>query len=213
MPSSRTRPRRWPICRKARVLGTSSVRRAGAVLRARPDLDCRAAARQCRYAPGQARRRRDGCDAAGAGRPEAAGPRSARHALLDSDDWLPALAQGAIGIEIRETDARARERSAPTQRHAHRSRRLRTRLPGGARWLVPLRRSPALRRFPETRRSFRGEVLAPDGSDEATTEFTCDLGQIHATTPCARGAKPARSSSRASRMARALNARSDHAAG
>ena len=74
----------------------------------------RAVARQCRDAPAQARRRRGRRHPAGARRTEAARPRRRRHrSLLDVDEFLPAVGQGAIahrGARRRRAHARAARR-------------------------------------------------------------------------------------------------------
>jgi len=88
----------------ARV-GTSSVRRKAQVLRLRPDSNvCRCAATSIPL--GQAGGRRNGCDPAGHGRLERLGLGERVTSVLNPDEWLPSLAQGAVGIEIRTSDAR-----------------------------------------------------------------------------------------------------------
>ena len=69
----------------------------------------RAAARQCRDAAAQDRGRRCRRDGAGGRRIETARPRSRRRrAIFDIEEFLPAVGQGAIGIETRADDARTR---------------------------------------------------------------------------------------------------------
>ena len=105
---------RSPTCRKARRSAPRRCagRRWPSALR--PDLRGRAVARQCRDAAAQARRRRGRRDAAGARRPEAArARRSTRPSILSIDEFLPAVGQGAIGIEARaDDDAHARHPGA-----------------------------------------------------------------------------------------------------
>jgi hydroxymethylbilane synthase len=89
------------------VVGTASPRRQALVKRLRPDLG-RAAARQCRDAAAQARCRRGGRDAPGRRRPEAARPARGGDRDPRSDEFMPAVGQGAIGIETRADDAATR---------------------------------------------------------------------------------------------------------
>jgi len=89
------------------IVGTSAPRRAAQVLHARPD--CRVvtfrgnvATRLGKLAAGEA----DATFLAAAGL-ERLGQSGTGHAL-DTDDWLPAPSQGAIAIECRDEDNRAR---------------------------------------------------------------------------------------------------------
>ncbi len=104
---SRTRRRHSPICRKVLYSGTSSVRREAQVRRVRPDLKCVL----LRGNVDTRLRKLDESEMdamllalAGLKR---LGLESRATQILD--DFLPALSQGAIGIEIRDTDTRARE--------------------------------------------------------------------------------------------------------
>ena len=65
----------------------------------------RAVARQCRDATAQARSRRRRCDAACGRRIEAARSAAGGDRLLEIDEFIPAVGQGAIGIETRADDA------------------------------------------------------------------------------------------------------------
>jgi hydroxymethylbilane synthase len=91
------------------------------------------------------------------------------------DDFLPALAQGAIGIEIRETDTRAREivtqlNDRNTEIALTCERAFQAALGGSC-------RSPmaGLATIANDTLAFRGEVLAPDGSDVVETAVQIPL--------------------------------------
>ncbi len=126
----------------------------------RPDLRGRAAARQCRDAAAQARRRRGRRDAARARRPEAARPGdSTRPRSCDVDEFLPAVGQGAIGIETRADDTRTRELLARDRSRRHRDRaRRRARLPRRARRLLPHADRAAMPRCRGDALHFRGMI-------------------------------------------------------
>jgi hydroxymethylbilane synthase len=87
--------------------------------------------------------------------------------VLPTDDWLPSLAQGAIGIEIRRSDGRAAAAVAPLD-HAETAialaceRAFQEALDGSCRSPIA-----GLAKFDGTALTFRGEVLAPDGSVSA----------------------------------------------
>jgi hydroxymethylbilane synthase len=96
--------------------------------------------------------------------------------ILDARDWLPALSQGAIGIEVRKSDAVARESvrkldDPVTATALACERAFQSALDGSCRTpiggLAALSGSTLL---------FRGEVLAPDGSDAAEASFKTQLG-------------------------------------
>ena len=99
----------------------------------------RAAARQCRDAVAQARRRRGRRDVAGARRPEAARACGCRDcASLEPDEFLPAVGQGAIAHRnARNDDSDTRGCWRRSIIATPRSRCLRTRFSRGARRLVP----------------------------------------------------------------------------
>ena len=143
-------------------LGTSSVRRAAQVRRARPDLDCvllrgNVDTRLAKLDAGEM----DAMLLALAGLKRL----GLEHRATELLDFLPALAQGAIGIEIRADDARARTAVAPlndahTEAALACERAFQDALGGSC-------RSPmaGLARVEGGRVLFDGEVLAPDGSD------------------------------------------------
>jgi hydroxymethylbilane synthase len=90
-------------------------------------------------------------------------------------DFLPALAQGAIGIEIREDDARARAAVSPlndahTETALACERAFQDALGGSC-------RSPmaGLARVEGGRVLFDGEVLSPDGSEHVRTHIEAAL--------------------------------------
>lgn len=147
---------------KGARIGTSSVRRAAQILRARPDLDCQLLrgnvdTRLKKLDDGEM----DAMLLALAGLKRL----GLAHRATELLDFLPALAQGAIGIETREADARTREplaclNDADTAAALACERAFQDALGGSC-------RSPmaGLARVEAGRVVFDGEVLAPDGSD------------------------------------------------
>jgi hydroxymethylbilane synthase len=94
--------------------------------------------------------------------------------ILPTDEWLPSLAQGAIGVEIREADTRAAAAVAPldhlpTAIALGCERAFQAALDGSCKTPIA-----GLATFDGTKLSFRGEVLAPDGSGSVTTSFVVD---------------------------------------
>jgi hydroxymethylbilane synthase len=157
----------------ARV-GTSSVRRAAQVRRARPDLDCvllrgNVDTRLAKLDAGEM----DAMLLALAGLKRL----GLEHRATQMLDFLPALAQGAIGIEIRKDDARARAAVAPlndahTEAALACERAFQDALGGSC-------RSPmaGLARVQGDRIVFDGEVLAPDGSEHVQTHIEAALDE------------------------------------
>ena len=88
--------------------------------------------------------------------------------IMSVEEFLPAVGQGAIGIETRADDTRTRDIAG-----AHRScRYLDGAVPASARsspcsTAPARRRSAATRRYPATRLHFRGLIARPDGSRRA----------------------------------------------
>ncbi|HTQ12579.1 MAG TPA: hydroxymethylbilane synthase [Rhizomicrobium sp.] len=159
----------------ARV-GTSSVRRAALVGRARPDLETvllrgNVDTRLGKLDAGQF----DAMLLAMAGL-KRLGLAARATAALDAGQWLPALAQGAIGIEIREPDGATRAAVAELN---HRDteialaceRAFQAALDGTCRTPIG-----GLATVAGGKLSFRGEVLAPDGGGHADTRFEMPLG-------------------------------------
>ncbi|HEY1615332.1 MAG TPA: hydroxymethylbilane synthase [Rhizomicrobium sp.] len=162
--------------RGARI-GTSSVRRAAQVKRARQDLSVVALrgnvdTRLRKLDAGEidglllalAGLRRLNCD----GRVTAA---------LPSSQWLPALSQGALGIEMREHDdaiaaIRGQLNHTATEVALACERAFQEALDGSCRTPIA-----GLATFEEPGvLTFAGEVLAPDGSDHVATQFAKSLG-------------------------------------
>jgi hydroxymethylbilane synthase len=180
---------------KGARIGTSSVRRAAQILRARPDLHCQLLRGNVDT---RLRKLDDGeMDAmllalAGLKRLGLA------HRATELLDFLPALAQGAIGIETREADARTRDAVSPlndagTAAALACERAFQDALGGSC-------RSPmaGLARIEAGRVVFDGEVLAPDGSDHVAIHVEA------AASDAARAGREAGSSIRA-RAARWLD--------
>ena len=141
-------------------LGTSSVRRQAQALRARPDLAVmtlrgNVETRLAKLGRGEA----DAIILAQAGlRRLGLAPAGAE--LLG---WLPALCQGAIGIELRADDARAREMVAPINNEISAAciaceRGFLAALDGSCRTPIA-----GLAKVTGNELSFAGEVLTPDG--------------------------------------------------
>ena len=161
---------------KGAVVGTSSVRRHAQVARARPDLTIKLLrgnvdTRLAKLDGGEF----DAILLALAGL-KRLGLADRATTILSSEDWLPALAQGAVGIEIRETDTRAREIVAQlndltTEVVLNCERAFQFALDGSCRTSMG-----GLATYANNVLSFRGEVLAPDGSDVVETAFEKNLG-------------------------------------
>jgi hydroxymethylbilane synthase len=101
--------------------------------------------------------------------------------VLSALEWLPSLGQGVIGIEIRETDTLAGEMLAilnhqPSQIAVLCERAFQAALDGSCRTPIA-----GLARASSGTLEFRGEVLAPDGSDAVATSASVALGG----NPCA----------------------------
>ena len=88
--------------------------------------------------------------------------------IMSADEFLPAVGQGAIGIETRD-GRRAHARGAGAHRSCRHLDRacLRARLPRRARRLLQDADRRACRRFAATRLQFRGLIARPDGSRRA----------------------------------------------
>jgi len=158
---------------KGAKLGTSSVRREAQVRRARPDIECvllrgNVDTRLRKLDEGEM----DAMLLALAGLKRLGLERRATQML---DDFLPALSQGAIGIEIRETDMLSREivtqlNHVETEIALSCERAFQDALGGSC-------RSPmaGLATVANNRLHFRGEVLAPDGGEYVQTEIETAL--------------------------------------
>lgn len=148
-------------------IGSSSVRRQAQIRRVRPDLEVlplrgNVDTRLEKLARG-------GFDAillamAGLKR---LGLESHATAVLPSEEWLPALSQGAIGIEVRSEDAPVRNAIAalndgPTAIALACERAFQAALDGSCATAIG-----GLATCANGVLKFRGEVLAPDGSEQA----------------------------------------------
>jgi hydroxymethylbilane synthase len=162
--------------KKGAKLGTSSVRRQAQALRARPDLEI--VSLRGNVGTRLAKLERGEADAimlarAGVSRLKLALPGSE---LLDPDAWLPALCQGAIGIEIRQNDARAAElvgRIDHPATHVSISceRGFLGALDGSCRTPIA-----GLARIAGRRLTFNGEVLTLDGRSSWTASHDIACG-------------------------------------
>ena len=159
----------------ARV-GTSSVRRQAQLLRLRPDLHCvllrgNVDTRLAKLDAGDM----DAIILALAGL-KRLGLAARVTSVLPHEEWLPSLAQGAVGIEIRKSDARTASPVAALDDASASialacERAFQAVLDGSCRTPIA-----GLAKLDGKQLSFRGEVIAPDGSDFAETEFQIVLG-------------------------------------
>jgi hydroxymethylbilane synthase len=156
-------------------IGTSSVRRQALVARARPDLEIA-------LLRGNVDTRLKKLDAgeydaillANAGL-KRLGLESRITSLMPIEDWLPALSQGAIGIEIRKDDLQtlplvSQLNDPATEIALACERAFQLALDGSCRTPIG-----GLALYAHNRLSFRGEVIAPDGSGFAETDFDVPL--------------------------------------
>lgn len=96
--------------------------------------------------------------------------------VLDPKLWLPSLGQGVIGIEVRDSDVGARDQLGelnhlPSEIALTCERAFQATLDGSCRTPIA-----GLATIEDNILNFRGEVLAPDGSDSASTGFALPLG-------------------------------------
>jgi hydroxymethylbilane synthase len=161
---------------KGARLGTSSVRRAAQIVRCRPDLvivplrgnvDTRVA----KLDSGEI----DGVVLAFAGLKRLNLERRVTE-ILDPEEWLPALAQGALAVEMREQDVNCETISralhhVPSGIVLACERAFQGALDGSCRTPIA-----GLATIENDCLRFRGEVLAPDGSASEETAFTLTLG-------------------------------------
>lgn len=161
---------------KGARFGTSSVRRQAQVLRARPDLETallrgNVDTRLAKLDAGEF----DAMLLALAGL-KRLGLADRATMLLDANEWLPALAQGAVGIEVRADDAETRAPVAAlndrdTEIALACERAFQAALDGTCKTPIG-----GLATIAHGRLSFRGEVIAPDGSGAAQWEFERPIG-------------------------------------
>ena len=157
-------------------LGTSSVRRAAQVARRRPDLEIlplrgNVDTRIAKLDSGQV----DAIVLALAGLKRLNLEKRAT-AVLDPEAWLPALAQGALAVEMRENDVHCQAVSqalddAPTAIALACERGFQAALGGSCHTPIA-----GFARVENGLLRFRGEVLASDGSRSEEIGFTLDLG-------------------------------------
>jgi hydroxymethylbilane synthase len=156
-------------------IGTSSVRRRAQVARQRSDLDIvllrgNVDTRLAKLDAGEI----DAAILAYAGL-KRLGLEHRATMVLPLDAWLPALSQGAIGIEVRKGDAAveavAASNHSPTAVALACERAFQQALDGSC--TTPI---GGLAEVADGRLRFRGEVLAPDGSGFADTALERVLG-------------------------------------
>jgi hydroxymethylbilane synthase len=160
---------------KGAKIGTSSVRRMAQLRRARPDLEIvplrgNVDTRLAKLDSGAF----DAAILAHAGL-KRLGLEHRATSLLPIAAWLPALSQGIIGLQIREDDNYVSEAIAPlndkeTAIAIACERAFQLALDGSCRSPIAGHAT-----FAGGRLAFRGEVIAPDGSDSVATEFVCNL--------------------------------------
>jgi hydroxymethylbilane synthase len=161
---------------KGARIGTSSVRRAAQVARARSDLEIlplrgNVDTRLAKLDAGTF----DAILLAFAGL-KRLGLESRITSLLPIDTWLPALSQGAVGIEIATRDdaiveALRRVNDSTSEIALACERAFQLALDGSCRTAIG-----GLATVTGGVLQFRGEVLAPNGDDFAQTEFRITLG-------------------------------------
>jgi hydroxymethylbilane synthase len=161
---------------KGARIGTSSVRRAAQVTRVRPDLEIlplrgNVDTRLAKLDAGAF----DAILLAYAGL-KRLGLESRITTLLPTDTWLPALSQGAVGIEIATLDdavmeALRRVNDSASEIALACERAFQLALDGTCRTAIG-----GLATIADGVLAFRGEVLAPDGHDFADTAFEKALG-------------------------------------
>ena len=158
---------------KGAVIGTSSVRRKAQVARARPDLEIRLLrgnvdTRLAKLDAGEF----DAILLAMAGL-KRLGLAARVTSIVPLDSWLPALAQGAIGIETRDDDVAkqiALLNDETTAIALACERAFQASLDGSCRTSIG-----GYAKLEKDRLIFEGEVLAPDGSAFAGEKFDVQL--------------------------------------
>jgi hydroxymethylbilane synthase len=160
--------------------GTSSIRRAAQVLRLRPDLEIVPFRGNVQT---RLQKLMDGVASATllamAGL-KRVGEDHRVTAVLDPDAFMPAPAQGAIGLAVRANDARAAELVAPLDHAATHSaisaeRAMLAVLDGSCRTPVG-----ALSRIEDGRLTLKGEILSLDGQVTVEETVSGDIGEAAA---------------------------------
>jgi len=171
-------------------IGTSSVRRVAQIRRARPNLEIvplrgNVDTRLAKLDAGTF----DAAILAFAGL-KRLGLEHRATSLMPIDDWLPALSQGIIGMQIRDGDEHVSTAIAPLNDQATSiaiacERGFQLALDGTCRSPIAGHAT-----YSDGRLAFRGEVIAPDGFDFVAMEFVCDLrgGDIAAAEAAGRNA-------------------------
>src|SRR5262249_12491223 len=152
---------RFGELKKKAKLGTSSVRRQAQALRLRPDLEI--VPLRGNVETRLAKLKRGEADATMLARAGLARLSITLQAVEILEDWLPALCQGAIGIEIRANDHHAQELVAPIDdQDSHLAiaceRGFLAALDGSCRTPIA-----GLAKIQDGKIRFDGEVLTPDG--------------------------------------------------
>ena len=167
------------------IIGTSAPRRAAQALHARPDckvvsLRGNVQTRLAKLAAGEV----DATFLAAAGL-ERLGQSGTGHPL-DPREWLPAPAQGAIGVECRTLDARARDLlsaidHAPSRAEVMAERALLLGLGGNCHSAVAV-----LCDFSGGTLAMRASLFSPDGTQRADGEVRFEAGDMDALPKLAR---------------------------
>jgi hydroxymethylbilane synthase len=161
---------------KGARLGTASVRRSSQALRLRPDLQIvtlrgNVETRLTKLARGDA----DATLLARAGLERLDIPLPEGTEILDGASWLPALCQGAIGLEVRSDEARTRSLVEAADHAASHlaiacERGFLAGLDGSCRTPIA-----GLARLEDTRLLFHGEVLTPNGAKSWSAEHVVPI--------------------------------------
>jgi hydroxymethylbilane synthase len=162
--------------RRGARIGTGSVRRMAQIARARPDLEIvplrgNVDTRLAKLQSGAF----DAILLAYAGL-KRLGLQSHATSLLPLDSWLPALSQGAVGVEIRDSDETLAQailglNDKTTEIALACERSFQLELDGSCRTPIA-----GFAELAQGMLAFRAEVLAPDGSDFANTSLENLLG-------------------------------------
>lgn len=168
-------------------IGTSSVRRQAQLLRARPDISCvllrgNVDTRLAKLEAGEM----DAIILARAGL-RRLGLEDCITAVFPIEEWLPSLAQGAVGIEIRTEDRDASVavsclNDETTSVELACERAFQAALDGSCRTPIA-----GLARYDGATLRFAGEVLAPDGKDWVSTAFEYSILKNDVATPARAG--------------------------
>lgn len=158
------------------VVGTASLRRQAQIRQLRPDLEVitfrgNVESRLRKLADGVV----DATLLALAGL-RRLGMETDATAVIEPDVMLPAVAQGAVGIEVRESDQSVRAmvkalNDGPTEQRVRAERSFLARLDGSCRTPIA-----GLAELDGDRMRFRGQILTPDGSEAHACERSGPVG-------------------------------------